>query len=286
MSEDNVVKRDSTLPATVDAAVKYIAELDTKVEVSSTLSYWLIGQTLEHMRSALEVEHPATVAAHALSMSERHMRYCMAANRAFSQDQVYQLAQARVTWTLMREMASPKLDTVRDNMIELVLAGEITCKELDTQIKRLQCDEGGVGVLDADAAGNGGGAELTDGNTRDDLRVKFKAFVRKVKSVSEKLSRETTPAIEEFMGRGGGLIDAMIDPESGAQDESMEGEVTQMITSLQLTIIGAVALTFRANLAVAARGWPFEELDKMLEEFRTSYGSGGQLRNVEDTEDG
>jgi len=285
MSDEQVVKRDSTLPATVDDAVAYIRELDTKVEISSTVSYWLIGQTLTHMRETLDVEHPAQVAAHALNLSERQMRYCMAVNRAFDQDQVYRLAQARVAWTIMREMASPRLDTVRDDMIELVLAGKITCEELDTQIKRLQCSEGGVGVLDAAAACGESGAGLTDGTTRDDLRVKFKSFVRKLKSVSDRLSREAEPAVDEFMGRGGGLIDALIDPESGAQDEAMEGEVIQMIAAMRQTTACAVALLFRANMAVAAHGWPFGELDRMLEEFRVSY-EDGQLREPLETADG
>lgn len=254
---------DSRLPDNVQDSLGQIGALDISVEVSNSLSYWIIGRVLHHMKDNLGVSDPRKPASVATGQTERLFGYCMTVNAAFEWETLRRLVErGRLRWSLLRELASPQLDDYREDLIARFEAGRMTAEEMANQITRLR--------------GGAGEPEITDGGTDADLVVKFKKMVNKVRLLSEKLAKEAETADREFSGKGAGLDQALIDDIGGTNEET-EAETLKMIGALSSALTAAASLLRRSSLAATIDRWPFDDLDTLLDQYRADYDESGRI---------
>lgn len=264
-----MIRHDSELPGDVQESINIIGGIDDAVEITRASAYWLMGRVLNHMKNVLGQQDPKKTVAEALGQSERTLGYCMTVNTAYDWDTIQKLtARYRLRWSLLRELASPRLDPHRDNLIAKFEEGAITAQEMAEQVKRLQA------TVRGDEEG-----KLTDGTTPADIDLKFKKMVDEVRLLSEKLNKKLGPAIKEFRGDGL-LIDALVDGD-GNRVVTAEAKVLEMIDALNKAVADGVELLYRAGHSVLVRDWPFTALEERLAEFQIHYDADGKLLEID-----
>lgn len=257
------------LPESTQASIDMVALIDKTTETATSISNWMIGRILRHMRDTLEVEDPRGVVQRAVGIGERFLEYCMTVHSAYTWEEIRHLAlDLGVRWSLVRELAGPKLASHRDHLVGLLEAGDITQQELMDQVAKLR----------SDIVAGAGSDEVTDGTSKADIEMRFKGMAAKIKSAATKLHKLLDGAAEEFKGRGAGLADALVLDADGGRNEAMESCAAEMVAALGDMIVVAADVVYHADLQLFVSHWPFDALDEALADYHEAYDDDGKLR--------
>jgi len=128
------IENDLQTFTTEEECVKMVKKLDHLTDRVLSVSHWIEGKIIQHMRTQLGTQHPASVVAAEMQMSPRLLRYCEPLCEAFTLEQVKAFHDNGYQWTVLRETASRSIsDDNRQELIDEMTHGRLS----GTEIKQL-----------------------------------------------------------------------------------------------------------------------------------------------------